>query len=120
MIRRNQIQGLSVLALAAFLLFALARAFYPLIPAATQGVLVWAGLESLAAFCLLSGAMHRSNRAFYSIFAGGSLTRLLSLGVIAWRLDSHGASPVIPLLALVMAYFLFSLIQIPFFSHGLR
>jgi len=81
---------------------------------------LWAGGESLLAFYGLSWSLSRSNRAFFSVFAGGSLFRLATIGIAAWWLTAAHIPPAVPLLSLVAAYFFLSLVQIPFLTHELR
>ena len=90
------------------------------LPWMTVWVIVWAGAESLAAFYGLNWAMTRSNRVFFSLFGGGVLLRLVSIGVVAYLTHLFNVSPTIPLLSLVFAYFLLSIVQLPFFNYGLR
>ena len=99
--------------------YCLARAFYPAVPAATQWIVIWAALESLAAFYSLSWAFRRSDSVFYACFFGGTLLRLASVGVIAAYLFIHQVPLLVPLLSLVLLYFFFSLLQVPFLTHGL-
>ena len=115
----NQFKGAGCIAVLSICFFILARAFYPLAPTATQWVVVWAALESLAAFYGLSWAFHRSDKIFYAIFLGGTLVRLASLGVVAALLYVHHVPFLVPLLSLVFLYFIFSLLQVPFITYGL-
>lgn len=120
MIQKNQILGLSALAFTSLLLISLAALFRSAIPGPTLWVLVWAGSESLLAFFGLSWSLSRSNRVFFSMFAGGTLLRLVSIGVAAYVLSVLKAPPTIPLLSLVLAYFLLSIVQMPFLKYELR
>jgi hypothetical protein len=119
-IRKSQIQGLSALAATSLALIGIGWLAGLGVPGATLWVLVWAGCESLLAFYSLSWSMPRSNRAFFSLFVGGALFRLISLGVAAWILIAAKISPAIPLLSLAAAYFILSIVQLPFLSHELR
>ncbi|OGR89533.1 MAG: hypothetical protein A2992_03785 [Elusimicrobia bacterium RIFCSPLOWO2_01_FULL_59_12] len=112
--RRNQVLGLSLLTFTSLLLIALAVLWGPAVSAATVWALVWAGSESLLAFFSLSWSLGRSNRVFLSMFAGGALVRLISIGVATYVLTALKMSPTVPLLSLVFAYFLLSLLQMPF------
>jgi hypothetical protein len=120
MIHRKQILGLSALTLTTLLLIGCSW----LLPfdhsKVLFWVLFWAGLESVLAYSGLNWSLSKSNKVFFSFFAGGSLLRLLSIGVTSWALTVSHVSPTVPLLALVLSYFLLSLIQLPFLSHGLR
>jgi hypothetical protein len=120
LIPRNRLQGLSAIIAGSLLLVLVSWKAGLGVPGATLWVLLWAGFESVIAFCSLSWSLPRSNRAFFSFFVGGSLFRLLSLGVVAWILVAVKAPPAVPLLALVCAYFLLSLVQLPFLTHELR
>ena len=120
MTHRNLIPGLSALAATTLLLLGISWLFQSQIPGATFWVLIWAGAEGLLAFSGLRWSLGRSNTAFFSMFAGGSLLRLVSIGVAAWILTVAHVAPTVPLLSLVLAYFLLSLVQIPFLTHGLR
>ena len=99
--------------------FLVARYFYPIAPAVTQWIVVWAAVESLAAFYSLSWAFHKSDAIFYSCFVGGTLIRLSSMGVVAAFLYIHNIPLLIPLLSLGFLYFFFSLLQVPYIVYGL-
>ena len=75
-------------------------------------------MEGLLSFYGISWGLERSNRTFYSIFGGGFLLRLISLGVLAYVVVSMRLSPTLPFLTLAAAYFILSLVQLPFISHG--
>ena len=111
---RSRHLGLSAIALSSFLLISLSLFFRPSLPSVTTWILVWAAIESLAAFYGLSWSLQRSNKAFFSMFAGGSMLRLVSIGVVAWLMTTLQIPPALPLLSLVFAYFLLSLVQFPF------
>ena len=91
-----------------------------LCPSITLWILAWAGGESLISFYGLNWGIGRSNRAFFTLFVGGSLIRLVSLGVVAYIVTVLGVPPAAPLLSLVLAYFILSLVQLPFLTHELR
>jgi hypothetical protein len=118
-ISRNALQGTGFIAVLSAGFFALARHFYPIAPAATQWIVVWAAMESLASFYSLSWAFRKSDKIFFSFFVGGSVFRLASLGVIAALLYVYHVPLMIPLLSLVFLYFVFSLLQVPYITHGL-
>lgn len=115
---RNKLLGLSALLTASFLLLG-CSVFFKL-PAAAAWVLVWAGFESVAAFLGVTWGLERSNKIFLSLFFGGMLLRLVSIGVAAAVLVQLQISPAVPLLTLVGGYFLLSLVQLPFLNHELR
>jgi hypothetical protein len=120
MISRNRILGLSTITFLTCLLVCLSRVLIPKAPSFTPWVLGWAGFESLINYYGISWGLKRSNRTFFSIFFGGTLLRLLSLGVLVAILMSLNIPPAIPLISLVVAYFLFSIIQLPFITYGLH
>ena len=120
MIRRNQIQGLSAIVFSTLLFLFLAQGFSTPTATVMTWVLAWAGAESLLSFYGLSWSLERSNKEFFSIFGGGFLVRLISLGVLAYVVASMRVSPALPLLTLAAAYFLLSLVQLPFITHGLH
>ncbi len=115
---RNKRLGLSSLLAASLLLLGIA--FLWDLPRAAAWVLVWAGVESLLAFYGVSWGLERSNQIFLSIFFGGMLLRLVSIGVVAALLTLWSIPPVIPLVSLVAGYFILSMVQIPFLDTGLR
>jgi hypothetical protein len=110
-----RIKGLSAIAcVTAFLLwlaFIINRPLSPIVGALVAGT----GLQSMAAFLGLGWALHRSNRSFYSIFVGDALLRLAGLGLTGYWLWSRNLPYTGPLLSLGFAYFLLSLVQVPFF-----
>jgi hypothetical protein len=81
-------------------------------------VILAAGLESFLALGLIRWSFSRSDKLFYSIYFGGSLFRLLSVGAAAWILHALRQPVATPLLSLVMAYFVLSLGQIPFYRRA--
>jgi hypothetical protein len=111
---RTLLLGLSTLTGISVVLIVLAKILQPTIPEATMWVLIWAGIESLLAFRGLNWGLERSDRAFLSVFFGGTLLRLFSLGLIASFLVALQIPPAIPLISLVSAYFVLSMAQIPF------
>ena len=115
----NQAKGAAWIAGLSVCFFVLARFWYPIAPAATQWIVVWAAIESLSAFYSLCWAFHRSDSIFYSFFVGGTLFRLASLGMIAVLLYLQHIPLLIPLMSLVFLYFFFSLLQVPFITYGL-
>lgn len=120
MIRKIQIQGLSVLALSSAGLL-IAGTFMPApVREPVLWVFGWAGLESLAAFFALTWGIERSNKAFYASYIGGALLRLASLGIAAACFWTLKIPPAIPLLSLVGAYFLLSMVQLPFYQRLVR
>jgi hypothetical protein len=116
---RHQILGLSAILSSTILLVFITRAVAPKFSFLTQWILVWAAFESTLNFYGLNWGLGRSNRAFFSVFAGGSLVRLISLGVLTYILVALRISPAVPLLSLVAAYFILSIVQLPFISNGL-
>src|SRR5512141_2566435 len=108
MMQGRQIQGLSALGLTTLVLIACSVWVPEPLAAATRWVLVWAGLEGLLGFYGLTWGLSKSNKSFYSIFAWGSLLRLLSIGITAWLLVSFRIPPTVPLISLVFAYFVLS------------
>ena len=119
MINRKQIEGFSLLFIAALASFALAFHLPWMAPPATRWVVAWAGVERLIGFYLLAWAMHRSDNVFYASFVGGILFRLASLGAVAALLYMNHVPLLIPLLSLVFLSFLFSLLQVPYITYGL-
>src|SRR5262245_16479443 len=106
--RTTQIQGLSALTGATlFLLFVASLLNKPLAPL-TFGMVLWTGIQSIAAFAALGWALSRSNHLFYSIFVGDALMRLLGLGLATYWLWSRALPYTGPLLSLGFAYLLLS------------
>ena len=120
MIHRNQIQGFSALVACTLLLLFLARLTHLASSPIVLWVLVWAGMESLMSFYGISWGLERSNRVFFSIFGGGFIVRLVSLGVLAYTSIQLSISPTLPLLSLAAAYFILSIVQLPFIVYGLH
>jgi hypothetical protein len=71
-------------------------------------------LEGAAVIRLLKWALPKSNVAFFSVFAGDALVRLVGLGLATWWLWSRHLPFVAPLLTLGFGYLVMSLMQIPF------
>jgi len=113
-LRSTQAKGLSALALATIAFLGLSFLIKGL-PRAVPGIILWAGLQSMAAFYGLLRALPRSNEAFFSVFIGDALVRLLSLGVITLLLCQWREPFTIPLLTLALVYFVLSILQIPYF-----
>src|SRR5262245_39714316 len=111
---RSKILGLSTLFAVSLLLLAAAYALQ--LPRAAFWILIWVGAESLMAFYGLAWSLNRSNRTFLSIFFGGTLLRLVSIGIAAALLVTWQIPPAIPLLSLVTGYFVLSMVQLPFIS----
>jgi hypothetical protein len=114
MIQANQAKGLSVLAVVTTLL-AGASFLIRGSQAAVAALVVWAGLQSMAAFYALLWALPRSNRDFFAVFVGDALLRVVTLGVATTSLYLLKVPFTVPLLTLAMTYLVLSLIQIPFF-----
>jgi hypothetical protein len=119
MINRKFMQGSGLIAGLAFGFLIAAHLLYPWAPEATQWIVIWAALEGLIAFGSLSWAFRKSDAIFYSFFLGGTVFRLFTLGLIALVLHLESIPLMVPLLSLVILYFLFSLVQIPFITYGL-
>jgi hypothetical protein len=117
---RKQVQGLSALALTSLLLLLAVRWLHLESPGITMGVLLWAAGESLISFYGLSWGLNKSSTTFFTIFAGGALVRLISLGIVALIVSVLHVPPATPLLSLVAAYFVLSIVQLPFFNYELR
>ena len=109
------ILGLSALAITTVLLLSVSllidKQSSLLVPIIVLGV----GLQSMAVFGALFWALPRSNRAFFSIFVGDALLRLVGLGWASFWLWSGHLPYTGPLLSLAAAYLLMSFVQIPFF-----
>lgn len=114
MMRPIQIRGLSALFLTSGLLVLVARWMSNLFPPASFWFLGWTVVQSMIAFLLFTWALRRSDRAFFSVFVGDALIRLLSLGVGVYLLISWKVPVTVPLLTLAMGYLVLSLVQIPF------
>jgi hypothetical protein len=71
-------------------------------------------LEGLIALYALKWALPKSNKAFFGIFAGDALLRLVGLGLATWWLWSKQLPFVAPLLTIGFGYLAVSLVQIPF------
>jgi len=116
MIQAIQAKGLSVLATVTVLLTG-ASFLIRGAQAAVAALVLWAGLQSMAAFYALLWALHRSNRDFFAVFVGDALLRVLTLGVATALLYLWKVSFTLPLITLAMTYLVLSLIQIPFFMQ---
>ncbi len=85
---------------------------------AWMGVAAWVVQSML--FAPLLAARGRRN-AFFVAWGGGTLIRLLAIGIAAWWLYRSGALPLAPsLLALAGFLFLLLLLEPVFFRLGLR
>jgi hypothetical protein len=71
-------------------------------------------IEGAAAIWALKWALPKSDAAFYSVFAGDALLRLVALGGVVWWVLSRHEPIVAPLLTLGFGYLTMSLLQIPF------
>jgi len=111
-----QAKGLSALALATGLLAWISFLINRQLPSFSSEMVLWAGAQSMVAFWALLWAIPRSNRAFYSIFVGDALLRLVGLGAATAWLWSRHLPFTGPLLCLATAFLLLSFIQIPFFQ----
>lgn len=113
-LRSTQAKGLSALVVAtsAFLGFSF---LIKGLPRVVPGIILWAGLQSMAAFYGLLRALPRSNEAFFSVFVGDALLRLVSLGAITLLLYHWRVPFTVPLVTLAMVYFVLSIVQIPYF-----
>jgi hypothetical protein len=117
---RQRVKGLSLLVFLAATLFVLAG-FGPSSDRAwMQRMAGAAGTESVLGFLLISGALERSDRFFYSVFAGEILVRLLLLGLFAALFNRLSVSAAAPLLTLVFTFFVCSLAQMPFLSRSIH
>ncbi len=112
-LRPVHLKGFSALAAGTILLLLLTFLIKGL-PSAVSYLIFWAGVQSAFAFHGFLWALERSNEAFFSIFVGDALLRLLTLGLAAVILWRFHISYTAPLLALAMAYLVLSLVQIPF------
>lgn len=119
MTRQQQINGISALLTFPAAVWALTFGLH------SAGQRIWvqamvglAAFESVAGFVALSVAMRRSNKVFFSVFGGGLLMRLILLGLAAYVLQRWSSSVTLPLLALVLVYFISSLIQLPFLARA--
>lgn len=112
--RQIPIKGLSALALATLFLAVASFLFSGTPRKAAAWLLVWSGFQSMAAFYGFTWALSRSDRAFYSIFVGDALLRLVVLAAAVYALDASHTPFAIPLLSLAMGYLALSVVQIPF------
>lgn len=71
----------------------------------------------MVTFWALGWSLSQSNRAFFSIFVGDALLRLAGLGLFVAVLLSKGIPYTVPLLLVGSAYFLLSVVQVPFFAR---
>ncbi len=115
---KRTIAGLSSLALATALLAFLSKAFHPSGFAWTAFLLLVAGFQSMVAFGGLGWALERPGKAFFSIFVGDALLKLVWLGFAVYWLGSRSMPYAAPLLSLGYAYLLLSIVQIPFFHRA--
>lgn len=113
-LRSTQAKGLSALGVATIAFLGLSFLIKGM-PRAVPGIILWAGLQSMAAFYGLLRALPQSNEAFFSVFVGDALLRLASLGVITLLLYRWHVPFTLPLLTLAGVYFALSLLQIPYF-----
>jgi hypothetical protein len=77
-------------------------------------IIVAIGLEGAVATWALRWALPKSDTAFFSIFAGDALLRLVGLGLATWWLWSRQLPYKAPLLTFGFGYLLVSIVQIPF------
>jgi len=77
-------------------------------------ILIGVGLEGAVAIWALKWALPKSDRAFFSVFAGDAFLRLTALGLVTgWLLYRH-LPFVVPLLTMGSGYLVMSMLQIPF------
>lgn len=112
-------------ALAAAAVVALvAGALALVLPAGAVRAVAWTGalawVVQVVTFAPLLASRRRGN-AFFAALGGGTLARLLVLGVLAWWLWRSGALPLAPaLLGFAGFLFLLLLLEPVFFRMGLR
>lgn len=94
-----------LLAVCTALLVMIGRAFA--LPAAALWGIALAGAMSLAGLISMEWAFRRSDKAFFTAFGVGFLSRIVLFGVFAWRVYAqHPASLVSAILALTFSYLL--------------
>jgi hypothetical protein len=116
--RTIKIKGLSAIAGVTLLLLWMASLINKPLNGFVGGLLILTGLQTMAAFLGLGWALERRDHSFYSIFVGDALLRLVGLGLATYWLWSRSLPYTGPLLSLGLAYFMLSLVQVPFFSRG--
>jgi hypothetical protein len=89
-----------------------------LIKGSHPGLVALAGFQCLVGFWAITWAVQRSDKMFFSIFAGDALMRLVTILLTAWLLHQKQSPLTIPLLSLSGVYLLMSLIQIPFLNKA--
>src|SRR5205823_6659724 len=102
--RNIQIRGLSTLALATIVLVLLSFLIQVSPRQAVIALLMGSGLQSMAAFYALTWAIPRSDKAFFSVFIGDALVRLLVLAAAVYGLHIAHTPYALPLLSLAMGY----------------
>ncbi len=108
------LKGLSALTAVSLVLVAAASLVPIPIRIWVQGMILVASLEGLAGFWSLYIALSKSNKVFYTVFAGGMFVRLVMVGLAAAVLMHWAPSVTWPLLALVGTFFVLSMVQLPF------
>ncbi len=115
MSQSTKLTGVSALTFVTALLLAASFFLHKSVLSLSFIVIAITGFQSILAFLGLGWALHRPGSAFYSIFVGDALLRLAGLGVVVYVLWATGAPFTSTLLLLGSAYFLFSVVQVPFF-----
>lgn len=110
--------GLSVLAITTLLLLSISAFLYKTPFTLSFTLLLITGLQSMACFWGLGWALPRSNQAFFSIFVGDALLRLVGLGFAVYYLQSRNLPFTGTLVLLGFAYLLYSVAQVPFFRRA--
>lgn len=109
-----QVRGLIALGGVAATLWAVSFLISALRATPAPWIILGASLHSMLAFWAFTWAVSRSNRAFFSMFAGDAVLRLAALGLLTVLILQAGWPPVAPLLSLAAVYAVMSLAQIPF------
>jgi hypothetical protein len=115
MSQRTKVTGLSTLALLTAGLLCVSFFLYKSAFTLSFILILITGIQSMVVFWGLGWALPRSGHAFYSIFVGDALLRLVGIGFAVYWLWAHALPYTAPLLLLACAYLLFSVVQIPFF-----
>lgn len=118
MSQTRKIAGLSALGLTTAVLVFVAASFLQATALFSTVFLMITGIQSMVAFWLLGWSLNRPGAAFQSIFVTDALLRLVGLGFAVGWLAMHRLPHIGALLILGIAYFLFSVVQIPFFHKA--
>lgn len=113
-----QFKSLSLVLLASSGFLMLPSLYTGILETAVRWVVLWAIAESVLNWALMWWAAPKSNTFFFGVFFGGMMLRLMGLAVSVYLLHRYQIPPMMPLLILVAAYFVLTLVQLPFFTQS--